>query len=161
MNAERFPIDFDRLEKGSVVTVAEVERIYGVKQGTDKYNLKALVLGEAIERALEGRGEHVTVKCEKGNLVVLRDAEASKYNASEAMRHLRGMERRHRQMGRVDVSELTAAQRMEHNRRHLIIGSMLLAAAKARKMTVATLVHKRRTPGLLPQGGEDKVKDEG
>ena len=158
IDAKRFPLDFDVLEKGSVVTRAEIEHIYRVTYGTDQYSLKALALGQAIETMLDARGLCVTVKIDKGELRILTDAEASEYNRCEAMRGFKRMMRRHRKGAEVQIDNLTPAQAIAHDRGLQVSGAMIFAAKKAKKEALRALPYERQTPFLLDMRNDDDAE---
>lgn len=148
-DARRTPLDFDSLDKGSVVTREEIECIYNCKFGTTEYSIRAMKLAETIEKELEARNLYVTVKQENGALVILDDTTASRYNAGQAMLAFSRMARRHHKLQQVDVAKLTDEDRTRHARGIMVIGTMLLAARKAKREALKALPHIRNTPELV------------
>lgn len=147
-----YPIETAQLRKGDVIGVAEIERAFGVKNGTDRYNLALLRIGAYVTQRFVDRGEVVTVICDRGTLRILTDPEASEYNAERFWAQVRGAGRAHvRQLG-VDRSRLDEHERTVHDRSLVTQGAVLSAIGKAqRELEVGPTA--RVTP--LPPGAKE------
>lgn len=114
LTLDKYPIDFDSVEKGDLLTQEMLEKITAEKFGTDKFTFKVLALqGRIIDET------GYTVKNHGDSLVVLTDEEASSYNDKMFKRFKRGMFHRHKLMQNVDVSQLSDTMRQEHERKVL------------------------------------------
>ena len=128
----RYPMDFDDLQKGDIITVQELERLTGKKFGTNEFAFKALSLQAQISDATG-----FTVKIRNGEeLHILTDEEASKHNHNEFQRHKKGMFRRNRLMGLVDMNALSETMRAEHERKLIKQGQLLQAMSGAKKQKI-------------------------
>lgn len=78
-DAQRWPIDFDELEKGSTIGPEVIEKAFNVERGSREYRLKVMALREDIEEHFTGRGILVWVKSEGDSLIVLTDEAAQPY----------------------------------------------------------------------------------
>ena len=149
MDAERYPVDFDTINKGTVIDPDTIEGIYGIKRTDAAYSLKAMRLAKKIEEELENRGLYVTACVADNAVCVLTDSEASEYNYASAMTRFRGMVRAHSKLSTVDTSEFEPKENATHTRKHVVLGAMISGAVQGRKQGHAQLTaHKRNTPGL-------------
>lgn len=76
-NSQHFPLDFDALEKGSVVPPEQIERIAQVKRDKDpqKFAFAAMGLRDQIER----ERPDLVARIDGGSIRVLHDAEAERW----------------------------------------------------------------------------------
>lgn len=142
-----FPIDFDSVHKGQTWTPDALERLTERTCGTDAYRLAVLALRERIVRECRDRGNYFTVAIVKACLRVLTDEEAALYNARTFRAGFRRSGKSLKRLLRVDATQLTEQQKMEHERSCLVFGKMLQAANSARAKISAT-PYERTTPGL-------------
>ena len=124
--AEKFPLDFDAIEKGSVIEESQCRKIIKHSSETE-YQLGLLKLKSLIEDRLQDRGVVVTIKCHKGALVILTDSEASEYNEERQKHSLKAFAVSHRRLIGVDTARLNSEQKMNHERR-LVQGGLFLSA---------------------------------
>lgn len=143
MTEERYPLDIEKVTKGFVLTVDEVERINRTTRGSKEHGLGLLKLQGWMESELEGRGCCWVIKQESEGLRVLTDAEASTYQEKRRQEDVRSILRGHRKLLHVDANVLTDEERAEHNRRVLVGGYFVQALAHARKQ-VRSLAHKKQ-----------------
>jgi predicted small secreted protein len=137
MTTEKYPFDFDALQKGDLIDAIHIEKVLRLSRGTPAYQLKLMGLKDEVERELMQRGRPVTVKIEKQSLRILTDAEATEYNEARFNHQLRGAKRSfHRQMN-VDVSQLTEDQKASHERRVLWQGGIMTAIVNEKKRLMA------------------------
>lgn len=134
-DATPYPLDFDALDKGSVITQDEIEEAVGLKadENYKAFRLATLGLYIQIERELRRRGLNVTLAQRGESIHILTDAQASEANQVRFARGLVGLARHHRRMGGVDMEELTDAQRAAHERNVLFQGMYITAIGGARK----------------------------
>ncbi len=131
--AERFPLDYDAIRKGDMMTKDELARKFNEQPGSDAYRFKLMALQATIERELDDRGRPVTVKIHHEGLCVLTDEMASEHNARQTYLGFRRMLRSHRRNMNVDQSNLAHDQKMEHQRTLIVNGRMAQAAASGRR----------------------------
>lgn len=148
MNAERYPFDYDALQKGQIIPVEMLEDITGTKKGTAEFALKVLSQKQNLETELWLRGKLWTISGEgcDGGLKILTDEEASIYNAKRFEANVRGMHRSHSRLMGVDVSSLTAEQRGRHERELCNQAAKLMAIKKTKK-----LIMRRSAPEKPPE----------
>lgn len=143
-DSELFPLDYERLQKGSRVPEAEVRRIIGRVRDDRQFRLEFLKLRARVEKALLERGRPATICEDHGDLVVLTDVQASEYNHRQTGYGLRHAFRSNERLRRVDPNQLTEGQRALHEQRVLTDGRVLIAIARERKVIRA----EERAKGL-------------
>ncbi len=148
MESNRWPMDFEALNKGDVIPIEQIERIVQAKKGTEKYALGALSLADAIMKAKAAMIEPVTCKYEKGTLVILNDGDASVYNNNAVRKGIRKIARGFRRMLYVDTSDFSLEEKDKHLRRLETNGKYLHAIKLVRRGKLNLPAYKRPTPGL-------------
>jgi hypothetical protein len=139
---DKYPLDFDAIVKGQVITQAELEQITGKRPGTDEYQFALLSLQQMIQEKTS-----CTVKiCSKVELKVLTDEEASQHNHKLFLQNVRGMRSRFELNTAVDMGELSEGQRAKHER-NLVVQSLYVQAITTTAKQIAVSSHKRRLPG--------------
>jgi len=109
------PLDVSRLVKGQVLTIPELEPILGLSPTDRRWSLKLVQLQRKIEKLRERAGlPLLTMRTEKGTLVICDDADASDYNRSMGKRGLRRFGRASVRNIAVDVTKLPAEQATAH-----------------------------------------------
>jgi len=116
MNTTRYPIDFETLQKGSVVTAGILEAYAQAKPETKAYNFAAMALCKDIETYLAHTGIYATVCIRANQIHVLTDKEAAEYNKAKYEQGRNRMFQAHRRNAAVDVSMLADDQRAQHER---------------------------------------------
>lgn len=139
MNANRYPIDFEALQKGSTITADELEGISGQLRGTDKYNLYVLGLIHKIRKFLAARNDYWTVKIDKACIKILADPEAAEYNPAEYERARTRMFTAHFLNTAVDADKLNEEESAKHQRRLCQHGFELANMKKSRKEILCDL----------------------
>jgi hypothetical protein len=157
MTAERYPLDFDALNKGDIIPVEKIERITESRFGSMDYQLRAMQLRELIRRKLEARGLIVAIRFDHGHLRILDDAEASVYASDAIQLALRKAISAHKTQLAVDAQQLTDEESDAHERRLIRDGRMIQALAQA-GLNVPAITHRRTVPGL-PGSGSDRSSD--
>jgi len=136
--AKPYPMDFDAMEKGDVISVAELERITGLKSGTSAYDFAVLKLRGLIQCEQQARGRYVVIASHKGTLRILLDKEATTY-LDTTRRHLCGrLGRAHRQLTAVDTAGFSQDELVDHThnviRSASLISHMIAARHDAKKL---------------------------
>lgn len=142
-----YPIDFDQLERGQILTKEELRTIFpGVRD--ESLRLKAMGLGSQIKRYFwEHRGAIVAVCYPKDGIHILTPQEQDAYAESDKQYALRRFARRHREDAGNDDSQLTEAQRVARRER-LIRDSWRLQQLRKRNLPLPN-------PKELPEAGSD------
>lgn len=138
-------IDFDRLEKGSVIPVEVVEDVLGCKQHLAIFSMRFMSLRQAVENHFATKGQVVTVRHDHGALEVMPDDAASHKNHAEFGRHMRGLNRSHHLMSGVSVKDFDDRQIREHDRKLEVQGKILQAIGRVREK-VEPMKLERITP---------------
>lgn len=145
-------IDFDAMAKGDRISRGEVAEIVAVNEDDDphKFRFEMMRLMQFIRNELARRGRPWTVCEVKGDVAILTDEEASKYNDRRFNQQVRGALVNHAQNLGVDVSNLSAAQLQRHDRNLSRNGAIVAAIANARRELHAA-PYRRDKPGLPKQ----------
>jgi len=151
---DKYPLDFDALKKGDVISVAMQEDIFKIKANNEAFAFRSLALRQRIEKELSDRGFPVTVRHDHGTLVICTDPDASEYNDRMRAKTLRAFGRAHRRNLAVDRGNLDQAQLEKHDRKNGIYGAVLSAALKVRRRMILKAA-ERTTPGLPAPEPED------
>src|SRR5262245_21554186 len=73
--AERYPLDYDRLVKGDIVTAEQLANILGEEPGTMEYHRKLFYFSQKAEHEFWGRGREYTLAIRGEDLHILADVE--------------------------------------------------------------------------------------
>lgn len=144
---EPYPIDVMGLQKGDVIDIPTLERIVEAKEGTETYRLGILSLRAWIMKERSSRACPVIVATLAGALKVLTDPEAAEYTAQMHRQRTRQMTVNHLRALDVDVSKLSAEQRVRHESA-LNAQGRELQALLAERRRLALEPTRRPTPGL-------------
>lgn len=144
--ASRYPIDFDALGKGDVLSAETIVGIVGVSAGSARYSGRQMRLCARIERELTDRGLDVTVACVKTEIHVLDDAAAAVHTKELFRKGLQTLRRAHGQNMKVDAGQLSAAERKDHERALVVQGAIVAGIREARRNIA--VAYQRKTPGL-------------
>lgn len=144
-----YPLQTEHLTKGSIIPAHVIEEAFGVKRGTDAYQLAAMQACNYITERFAARGEVVTVAQRKHDIAVLTDDEAVRHNKQQFRAGIRKARRSHaRQLG-VDRSQISTPQLVaEHDRSVEVAGRVLSAVSRVTR-EIAASVRKRETPTLV------------
>lgn len=148
--SELFPIDFNALQKGDVISQVRIETIYRVKAADDpnRYRTMMLRLVDEIEKE-----RHDLYPRTRGNTVVIQtDEEARDHNANEQRRMVRSLGRNWRRRVRIDRKNFTDAEKRTEEARDMGYAAVALAARKA-------LRRAERDAQLLAAGPETEEAD--
>jgi len=150
MEATRYPVDYEALNKGDVLSQEQLEKITDERAGTPHFQLKVLALRAKIETAKEDMGEPVVLASHGNTLCVLTDREASERLNRHRKRAVRWLHRTVKRFVGVDVSDFSEDEVYAHNRRVEIAAKTLGGAVMGQGEAIKALPHKRSTP-LLTQ----------
>jgi hypothetical protein len=133
----RPPLDFDRLHKGAIVPVEELEAITGYRRENRKYSLKVADICSQIRRARPDLKAHVRVL--RDAIHILLDNDAESYSQKRLRDQEKGIVRIVERRAHIDVAKLTADERrkMEHNDRYNT--ALVLEMRKLRKQRRAEI----------------------
>lgn len=143
-----YPIDTESLSKGDTITAETIERAFGVRRGTDAFNLASMKASNYIARRFLDRGEVVTITQRKQNLVILTDEEMPTHNARLFRNDIKRAARTHMRMLGGDRSKMSEETQKVHDRELTVQGAQLSAVSRARRELRASSV-QRQTPALL------------
>jgi len=125
----RYPLDWDELSKGDVLSANELQRITGKTPGTDEFRFACMTLQSLIQAktrfTVKLKGDHT--------LHVLFDAEAAEHNQQLFDQFKRSMVSRHFLNCEVDVDQLSPAQRARHDRTLLVQSRYVSAVGQTAK----------------------------
>jgi hypothetical protein len=154
-----YPLDFDALQKGDVITIDRLEAITDKQRGTQAFQLAVLSLRERIINECKDRDRFFTVAIVKGNLRILTDEEAAVYNSRTFKMGMKRSRKSLSRLAKVDMNNLDDLQKKSHERNLIVFGKMLQAARSAQKSLTAA-PHQRTLPGLPePNGANVETKE--
>lgn len=115
MEAEKYPLDFDALKKGSSVSTKKLEEILDCKQHLAEFGFKTMQFCKNVNKRLLERNIDAAVVMQKKTLKVLTSSEAQDYVARNAEGAI-GKFFRVSRLGlrSVDPSELSAEDRRRY-----------------------------------------------
>lgn len=149
MNASRKPLDFDELQKGSLIPQDICAHAVGCDPSDYKrYSLKLMSLVSEIESRLADRNLFVTVRREGDALRILEDSSAAEYNDLMFHQGMRTMRRRLTKQMQVDGSQLDEDQAAEHKRNIIVNGRIYQAAKDAKREALKLEAHSRKVPAI-------------
>lgn len=121
-HAERYPIDFDALQKGDSIPVSIIEHYCGHRHGTEQYAFAVMGLQSEIERRLAERETPVyaVITSRAGELHILKDAEGSECAFRRVKNHAAAIHRNTKRLSLIDAASLTAEQQRAHETRLLV-----------------------------------------
>lgn len=150
--ARRWPFDFELIDKGHNITPEECQKLINVPPSDRRYALKLLRLHGVLDAGLRRAGKRCTVVVRGDGLRVLTDEEAAAYQNDAFLGALNKASRAARKQADVDMSQLTDAQRLEHER-NLLENSLVMQAMRTKRRQL----REERSPRMiLPH-----VQDEG
>jgi hypothetical protein len=150
-SVEDWGIDIDAIEKGDTITREQIAAIYGVPP-TDccKLNLIVVDFEHALDRELRNRGKVFTLKIKGGDVAVLPDAGATRYNGRCVNKAVRGIGRALNRLQHVDREELTDNECVEHDQRTYKAGRIYKAIKEAKK-EIRPIPCERSIPRAFPK----------
>jgi len=120
----QFPLDFESLQRGMVLSIKELEQVLGLKHepGGTTWAFAVMGLQSQICNLTE-----LTAVVDGGAIRLLTDAEASQNNFRAVQLHTRRIYRRNRKLLQVNRQQLTTEQQSEHESRVRVSGSIVAA----------------------------------
>jgi len=156
MEAEKYPLDFDALKKGSSVSTKKLEEILECKSDLAEFGFKTMQFCRNVNKRLLERNIDAAVVMQKKTLKVLTSAEAQDYVAKSAEGAIGKFFRVSRLgMRSVDPSELSAERRQRYESETL--SRSILGQAIRKTQCKARKLDKRGELG----GPKDKPRIEG
>jgi hypothetical protein len=114
MKVDKAKLEEFALEKGDRITRAEVSSLTGVSQRHDHFPLAVLAVKQAVERKLDQDKRTASVRTCRGEILILSDSAAVAHNRSLNRSARRKANKAAKQIAAVDVSNLSAVEREEH-----------------------------------------------
>jgi hypothetical protein len=155
-----YPLDVSKLVKGQVLTIPELEPILGLSKDDRQWSLKLVQLQRKIEKLRERTGlPLLTMRTEKGTLVICDDAGASDYNRSMGKRGLRRFGRASVRNIAVDVTKLPTEMAAAHGhtlRRQAMLITAIRSVQHRALTSPETNGNGRVTPKMI--GGPSEAK---
>lgn len=132
--AKPFPIDFDELERGSIIPASAIESWRGHKPGTNEYRVDAMQLAQRVRDHFEdNRGDVVSVRMRGDTIAVLTHVEQNEYVPSAQRAALRAFARRHVEDQGIDPAQLSLDDQKRREAR-LVRSSWLLQQSRKRSV---------------------------
>ena len=148
MKVDKFPFDYETINKGDIVSTAEIEVVLSMSKDHPSFRLALLGLKEQLEKGLTSLGKIYTITTENCCLNVLTDEQAAPYNQALFEQRMRGMRRDHYRNMHVDVSLLSDQSKAEHERTLIVQSLKLAAMRKVNRKQIRIEMAKRNVPGL-------------
>lgn len=145
--AREYPIETSQLDKGSRITVEEIEEAFNVARTSSRYRLVCLRLRKYIEWRLAERGLEVMTRIHRDDIVVLTDSQASLFSDSQFKNALRMLGRMLGKQMSVDRAPLSDLERARHDRALGVNGRTLAGARRERQKALVPTPRPRLTPG--------------
>lgn len=120
----KYPLDFEALEVGDVITADQIEKHFAVKIGTDAYSFKLMHIQSEINHRTD-----YTAKITNDEIHILSWQDASLYNDQMMERSLRRMKRHIRKNVQVNTDTFPPELKQRHEHR-LMKGAFVLEALK-------------------------------
>lgn len=155
LETEEYPLATDHLQKGSVVSVATIERAFSVRYGETRYQFAAMRAVDHIKRRLRERGLEAHIVQDGGAIRILTDEESHAYYRNEVAQSFGRITRLHRTQLRQDRALMSDETRDQHDRDCEVVGRQISAWRKEAKMP-ALAPNQRQTPVLAEVKGEKK-----
>lgn len=105
---DMFPLDFESLNKGDVITESQLEQIYQLerRKDPDRFRLKMLALREDIERARPD----LLCRCDGADVRIMTDQEAEEHTWERFAHAVRSMGRNAKRRAVIDRSAFDDTQ---------------------------------------------------
>lgn len=143
-------LERNRVAKGDVFPRAEIARLLGVRLSDYAHlQLRMVTFQAELERQLWDSSRPFTVRQRRGDIAILDDSDAAKYNHARFNKDFNDMFRVHKRADAVDVANLTAEEAARHERAGTVRSAVLAGMLQSRH-EVKPKAHRRSTPGLTP-----------
>jgi len=140
----KYPIDFESLEKGTIITREALEEIYGITPLSPEWPFRLMKLIADIK-------ENAGMLCRQSRncIVVMTDAEACDYTHDSFLRYGRRMGASSRNRALIDTSSFSAIDQAKfESRSRIMTGTQQAATTELKKLT--------KIERLLDAGAEDQ-----
>ncbi len=167
--AVRYPLDYDSLDKGTIIPKETLKQIFDVHWDKSEFGLRSMALGKNIVEELRLRNRFVIYKTHNHDLLILEDEDAHITQGKRFKARFKGMKRAHRQALTIDSSKFDPDLKKRHvdmltKQAAMIIGASIAVDKKLPEGTVyistqpkafkapeptavpETKAHKRNTP---------------
>lgn len=136
---ERYPFDYDTLEKGDIISTDSIEKIYGVTRFEKGFRFSLLKARAAIEM----HRNDLVVRESHDAIHILTDREADAYLAQQTESWIRRLGTTAKRTGRIDRSDFSDGERKlsEARSRMSIMAAMM--AEKGRRDSRQGLLEAR------------------
>ena len=145
--ATRFPLDFDALNKGDIITAKTLTEILGVRPSSARYRAKQVDLAFEIERQLKARDRDVTARLDHDDIIIVTDQDAVAYHAKLGKKAVRQLKRALRKTIEIDRGNLDSDGLKAHDRSMETLSKRVLAVSVAHK--IDPLVYRRNVPKMF------------
>lgn len=129
------PLDYSKLSKGDVVTVAQMEHIFGFSRESDPvtFQFRTMKFVLEVEQSCEEAGLLFTICQRDGEVRILTDDEAHVYNREAHEQSVRRMIRTLKRLSWVDREKLVGVSKEDHDHLLHVNASQVAAVAMERK----------------------------
>lgn len=143
---ETLKASFKKLQKGDLLTHAELERAFGIPHDDDEQARRwpYLRIKGQIERVLHREHKDVTVVINGDGIKILTDSEALAHQVKCAPRHFGFFRRNVARLVAVDRENLTGEEQREHELKSLVWSRVLQGGLGARQIVASEL--RKSTP---------------
>jgi hypothetical protein len=135
--------------KGDIIGKRELIPLVGCGPHDARYSLRLRRIADAMMALARKAGDPITVAQIKGDLKILTDVVASRYNADANDQGVRRIRSSNRRLGEVKTASFTDQERQQHDRRCVVAGARTALVSGAMVNRVAKMSTHQR---LLPAG---------
>jgi len=152
MSIDYFPLDVGQLAKGQVITIAELEKLIGLKFPDYHWSLRVCGLQGRINKQRTRRGMTLlTMYQRKGELVICDEVAASVYGRKRVRHGARKIRRAHEAMRDVDDSKMSPEEQKRHQRWLSQMAMMRASISAIRHGRIPQVKRPERvTPPMVP-----------
>ena len=141
----KYNVEYSSLQKGSYITVKNIEEITGVPFDDKKFGLASLNLKTEIERNLNSLGVNAVLKHENNGLLICDDEKAVQYTWNRFNSHLTGMVKQTSDMRhKVDTINFTDKEKKDYYNKLQIATEVTEGATKTKKKILGLQNNRER-----------------
>lgn len=129
---QKYPLDFDALQKGDVIPADQLERVVGERKGTPAYEFKVLGLRDEIEEACG-----IVCRCIGGDLTLLTDEQLDAYTVGRTTHHVAALSKQARRRSLIDRSAMDSTEKAAAEARDRRVAYVAMAARKALRESIS------------------------
>lgn len=131
-------IDVSKLSPGDYIEPASIEAVYGIVRTDPHYGLRAMSLGQLIQRKSIASGRPLQCKVEGYGVRVMTPEEQVERNWEAFLSSLRRIDRAEEWMGRIDASGLSAeVTRLKTDRQQKMAGIRQALEAPRKRLSLS------------------------